>query len=194
VAAVGETAFDLELIPGEFRDAALARLVAGNGEGWLFYTNNMYGLELVWRNFRALRERGLYEQALLTAYQSVRTNTRGQVAEFLFCNADKAKLRSLGAPLPHPGPFRLYRGVAGKGRARNVRGLSWTESFDVAKWFAERFARPDCNLLASPAVFEVTVPESAVLAYLTDRKEEEFIVLLEREMEPRRVWPEKPKR
>jgi len=50
-------------------------------------------------------------------------NSCGQDYEFF--QADRARLRALGDALPGPGPFTLFRGVAGRGAKRRVRGLSW---------------------------------------------------------------------
>jgi hypothetical protein len=84
--------------------------------------------------------------------------------------ADKTKLRAHSDPLPGPGPFTLYRGVAGIGARRGHRGMSWTASFDCAAWFAR------CYSLPAPAVLRVEVEACRVLAYLTGRGEQEFVV------------------
>src|SRR5262249_42963718 len=69
-------------------------------------------LFIVEDNARALKERGLYEEALLHAWTDTRTNHSHLAAlriRSLFDLADKAKLRALGDPLPGPGPFTAYR-------------------------------------------------------------------------------------
>ncbi len=102
--------------------------------------------------------------------------------------ADRKKLRNAGDALPGNGPFTLYRGVAGVGRARHVRGLSWTASLPDAKWFATRYAlgfQSPFACLENPAVYRVVVPADDVLAYLTDREEQEFIVLLPTSKRPK---------
>lgn len=68
------------------------------------------------------------------------------------------------------GPWTLYRGVAGCGKSRWIRGYSWTDSIDRACWFAARFDLP------SPAVFETVCDESRLLAYTNQRGESEYIV------------------
>ena len=101
--------------------------------------------------------------------------------------ADSERLRACGDPLPGHGPFTIFRGVAGRGSARRVRGLSWTGSQERAEWFAQRLAR----ILPNPAVFKVTVSEADVIAYVHSGKqgrgEEEFIVLLPQSSRPVRV-------
>src|SRR5262249_11666432 len=80
---------------------------------------------------------------------------------------------------PGPGPFTLYRGVAGRGRARRVRGISWTADPDTASWFAYRYSGHLfglSNALESPAVFRGIFDEPDILAYINDRNEEDFIV------------------
>jgi hypothetical protein len=78
----------------------------------------------------------------------------------------------------------VYRGVAGRGSARRVRGLSWTFSLEVAAWFAHRgstiFRLPD------PAVYQLIVPEHQVLAYSDGRREGELLVLCDASSRPRR--------
>jgi hypothetical protein len=88
--------------------------------------------------------------------------------------ADRAKFLAAGDELPGPGPFTVYRGVAGCGKARRIRGLSWTLSLQRAAWFANRFR------LADPAVYRLTADDAQVLAYLNTRyrNEEELLILV----------------
>jgi len=98
---------------------------------------------------------------LLDAFISTRSNNRNfglENVRWMFERADRRRLREAGEVLPGHGPFTLYRGVAGVGRARHVRGLSWTDSLECAKWFAQRFG------LQKPAVYRVMVNSSDVLA------------------------------
>ena len=165
-------------IPAAFRPDAVAALDAGNVVGFLVAASNEDSLHLVWRNVAPLRARGLYEAALLEAYAATRTNNRQwpvRVLSELFACADRTRLRVCGDPLPGAGPFTLYRGVAGRGRARRVRGLSWTDDLVQARWYADRSGLLS---LADPAVLQTTVEEAAVLAYVNARKEREFLVLL----------------
>jgi hypothetical protein len=140
----------------------------------------------VYFNREALRERGLYEPALLYAFMTPKINNCGwpvsRLRELLG-NADRDRLRQAGADLPGAGPFTLFRGVAGRGTQRRVRGLSWTLSFEKARWFATRY-----DWLPQPAVYHVVIDAEDVLAYVTDRNEEEFLVWLTPDDKVIRVW------
>jgi hypothetical protein len=142
-------------------DQAIEALVRRDVEGFLSSaTGNEFGIDLLAANVPLLKELGIYERGLLYALIGTRTNNylHQNVIPRLIDESDRTMLRMTGDPLPGAGPFRLYRGVAGHGRARHVRGLSWTASFDCAAWFARRYSLP--------------------LAYLTGRGEQEFVVAL----------------
>jgi hypothetical protein len=129
-------------------------------------------------NNRALLDLGLYEAALLlglTMSQLNNANWNQQSLSWLVSLADRARLRAAGDPLPGPGPFTVYRGVAGPGPARRVRGLSWTLSLPIAAWFARRAS--NTFQLDDPAVYRLTVEDGRVLAYDNNRREEEILVL-----------------
>jgi hypothetical protein len=131
-----------------------------------------YALDLVADNLRPLTARGIYEQCLVIAFTNCRDNNRNWSAsalDYLFNRADRSALRASGDPLPGQGPFRLYRGIAGMGRARRRRGYSWSSSLNVACWFAMRFVLP------SPAVLTAEVKNEDVLAYFADGSEDEFL-------------------
>ncbi len=159
-------------IPAILRKRAVDALDAGDADGFLALANNLHGLDLVTFNAGALRERGLYEAALLWAYVMTRTNwARYRTLELrrLFDAANPTKLLAAGAPLPGRGPFTVYRGVAGRGPARRIRGFSWSGTKERAHWFAERAVTFG---LTEPAVYRAVVKENDVLAYveeLTDR-------------------------
>lgn len=169
---------DLTGIPGVLREQAIDALAARNASGFFLKADNLLSLDLLWRNRCLFASLGIFEAALLDAYQAPRTNCHHVPAtrlRGLFASADRCRLREAGSPLPTPGPFTLFRGVAGNGRARRVRGLSWTSDRAVAEWFA---VRAQLMGLKSPAVYRAVVPTRHVLAYITDREESEFLVLL----------------
>jgi len=146
--------------------------------GFLITAGNEHSMALVSRNIEFLSARGLYEDALLDAFTAPHGNNSGWPAKHLrvlLKLADRDRLRACGDPLPGPGPFTVYRGVAGRGAARRVRGLSWTGDPGRARWFANRSGL--CGL-HDPAVFQMTIPASAVLAYVNEREEQEFLVLV----------------
>ena len=81
-----------------------------------------------------------------------------------------------------------WRGVAGLGARRRVRGFSWTADQDKAKWFADRSGRFG---LANPAVASTTIRrEQDVLAYANRRQEQEYIILSASGGTPREFRPE----
>lgn len=180
---------DLSAIPEVLREMAIDGLLARDPFGFLGRADNMRGLEIVWRNRDLLTSLGFFEAALLRAYEMVRVNTSHfPFARLmaLFRLADRRRLREAGSPQPGPGPFTLYRGVAGVGRARRIRGLSWTSDEKVARGFANRAALMGG---ASPAVLRAVVPTRDVLAFLTDREESEFLVMLSPKVKVERVTP-----
>jgi hypothetical protein len=178
----------LEPIPTKLRGEAVAALAERNVEGFLLLVANDHSLDLVSRNCAVLQRLGIYERALLSAFISARVNhhrwpTRD--LRSLFESTDRRRLRKAGDPLPGRGPFTLYRGVAGRGAARRVRGLSWTASPERAYFFAHRFAAT--SFCPNPAVFRVTVRDKDILAYSNERGEEEFIVFLPPTVHPTRL-------
>jgi hypothetical protein len=177
----------LDLIPPQFHSQAVKAADRGDAGGFLLCVNNMLGPRLLFENTGALQDRGIYEDALLSALRRPRVNLHHVPFELLCLMvklADRTRLRAVGDPLPGPGPFVLYRGVSGNGAARRIRGLSWTDSLKVARWFARRLGLP------GPAVFRAVVPADSVLAYMNDRKEQEFLVLLPPELKLNRVDPD----
>ncbi len=176
-------------IPVDLHEWAREAFEDANPDTFLGLADSMLGLDLVAQNRHAFIQKGIYEEALLIALTSAHLNNHhvsSRLIAYLLRLADRERLRAAGDPLPGKGPFRLYRGVAGKGVARRVRGIHWTGTFDRARWFAERAA--DRMRLDAPAVFEVTVPESEVLAYTSDRSEDEYLVVLSKGLRPKRVW------
>jgi hypothetical protein len=153
---------------------AIESFMNSDPEGFVYSAiNNQHYLALVAVNAAALKRQGIYEKALLRAFTGCRINNRHFTEarlQRLFELADRRELRSAGEPLPHAGPFVIYRGIAGNGRARRPHGFCWTSSLGVACGFALRFSLPN------PTVLTATVDESEVLAYVTSRAEEEFIV------------------
>ena len=182
---------DLSDVPTEYRVAAWNALQQGDAETFLFAAmgpegNEADALSLVWRNRGLLFKLGVFEKALFDAYTGGNTNQRRWpllALQRLFALADRGRLRAAGDPLPGPGPYTLYRGVAGLPHHRRVRGYSWTASFEKAQWFANRFAA----LAGDPQVYRLEVPERAVLAYSNERQEEEFLVKLHAKLRPERV-------
>lgn len=186
---------DLSEIAPVLREMAVDCLVKRDSSGFLVKSEhgNTRHLSIVFANWQLLRSLGIFEEALLDALTSTRTNNRHEQEEIrlLLGCADRKKLRAAGEPLPGRGPHTIYRGVAGRGRARHLRGLSWTLSPGVTGFFAERFAN-----LGTPAVFRTVIPDRDVLAYVNEgdkgRHEQEVFVQLPPtaplEIVPENVW------
>ena len=136
-------------------------------------------LDFVIDHSTELRECGLFERGLLCAWIDAKTNVRNWTRGFtrgVFALCDRDRLLAAGQSLPGPGPFELYRGVAGKGAARRKRGVSWTSSIARARWFAAWYV--DRYKLPDPSVYRTVVEKRDVIAYSNERQEEEFLVLL----------------
>jgi hypothetical protein len=153
---------------------------------------NTHHVRIVFQNIYLLKMLGIFEKALLKALTSTQTNHRHNLSMLhcLFSMADPKKLRAAGKPLRKRGPYTLYRGVAGRGPARHLRGLSWTRSLGVAGWFANRGALMG---LENPAVLRAVIPASCVLASLPDdRDEDEYVVRVPDDLRldriPEGVW------
>jgi hypothetical protein len=141
-----------------------------------FTSGGGWPMQLVEWNHRLLADRGLYEVALAYAFTNSKVGNHHLAMwrlEAMFAKADRARLRDAGEPMPDGERFTLYRGVAGKGAARRVRGYSWTDSKQTAAWFAVCAAWFG---LADPAVYEAVVDRSDVLFFDDSRGEREYVV------------------
>lgn len=174
-------------VPTGQEASAINALFKRDVVGFLIQGDNLLGLDRVFLNLALLKELGIYESTLLHAYISTRTNNYGFSLSsliFLFRLADRGRLRACGDPVPHAGLITLYRGVAGRGAARRVRGLSWTGKIEKAIWFANRAASMG---LQDAAVYEATVPIDCILAYTNSRDEDEYLVALSPSIKTRKL-------
>jgi hypothetical protein len=162
-------------------DLATKAWAEGDGHAFAYAAYSVGGMmHSVIFNWTLLLERGMLPAALITAITGCKFNNR-KCAESLpvwlkMCAKEcgRDSLRAAGAPLPKPEPdglFTVYRGVAGYGRARCLRGVSWTGSLDVACWFACRFPH-----LKNPTVFRARVRPEDIYCRYTARNEDEYIV------------------
>lgn len=168
--------YELALVPHTLVAKANSYLQRRDILGVLCLIGNDLGLEFVTQNVQALKADGLFETALVEAFTACRVNNNSwplPVLRSLFCTiADREKLRLIGPPLLGPGPFRLYRGVAGRGVSRRTAGISWTANLNAACWFAMRFA----DVLHDPAVYEYMADQSEVLCRHNERNEDEYLL------------------
>lgn len=164
---------NLSTFPIENHEQAREAFDEGDALGFIFSAERSLELDAVLHNARSLKERGIFESALLNAYTGCRVNTRlwpMSVLEFLFNQADREKLLAAGDPLPAGESFTVYRGVAGQGPSRRVRSYSWTLDFARAEWFACRF-----DYLPNPTVYQANIRREEVLAFINDQQEQEVI-------------------
>jgi hypothetical protein len=158
------------------------RIMATNFEGWILQ-------EIEWFDKAALAK------AVLAAINMRKgNNCRTPEAEIhsWLRRVGRDQMLAAGDPLPGPGPFVLCRGVAGVGRQRRPRGVSWTDSIDTARWFANRFPR-----LEDPAILTMTIDAEHIYAYDSGRNEREFIVSVPPDVKPSRLiitWPGQPEK
>src|SRR5438067_7507553 len=80
-----------------------------------------------------LRAAGQLERELVTAWRYGTEAMGIGVLHALFRSADRARLVASCDPLPPGAPYTLFRGVRGSGLPR---GLSWTPSLSMARYYA----------------------------------------------------------
>lgn len=170
-----ETAVEniLQFCPAVHHDQVRRALEERDPVRLLISVGNDAALPLVFKVFQELLVLSMFEDCLVEAWLSARVNHAGlsnRRLVGLFSLADRERLRAAADPIPNGSSFRLYRGVAGTGRGRRVRGLAWTSDLERARWFAQRFPLPN------PAVFTAEVERSDVLFYSDDRNESEFVI------------------
>lgn len=169
--------FDLDRIPTGLLGHAHEAIANRSARRLLGLMDNTTTLAFVDDNVEPLLIHGMYEHAFLLGYGGTRTNLAGwpvDVLHELIAYGDWERYRELGDPLPDGDTLTLYRGVSGEGEMRRPNGISWTDSIDVAAWFAMRFA----DTLGSPAVYTVEAKREWVATKIDDRDESEYIVTL----------------
>jgi len=154
-------------------DGAIDDFISGDGAQFAHSAYSTHGmLSLVWANLKLLKQRGIYEPAIVEAYIGCKFNNHNwpiQAIECLFRIGDRGKLLACGETLPGEESFTVYRGIAGERHKRKVRGLSWTSSLDAACWFALRLHLPD------PAVYLAQLLPADIYCCTNERNELEFI-------------------
>lgn len=119
-------------------------------------------------------EQDLVDWYLDSDYDNVREVPVNSLIQ-LFRAFEGSELRACGDPLPSSAEtVEVYRGVAGKGRARRVRGVSWTLSREVAAWFALH-AHAKYGL-TDPDVYVADVNIKDVWLYTEENGEQEVIM------------------
>ena len=75
-----------------------------------------------------------------------------------------------------PNPLTVYRGIATDKGYDEEYGLSWTLNKEVARFFAEDYARRFSKHL-TPIILEQTINKQDIAWVLLERKEEEVVLL-----------------
>jgi hypothetical protein len=145
------------------------------------WANSVQGMDIVLDGWHMLRDAGLLEVAFLDAWSGQKfgfPNWTNAFLEFVFGNLEREKLLNASDPMPPGDSFIVYRGVAGVGRKRRVRGYSWSGDIGIARLFAEIRASRGGGL-PEPAVFSAVIQRQHVLAYINEsgRNEQEFLLL-----------------
>jgi hypothetical protein len=141
------------------QETMASKLALGDVQGWLACDDSDSGMKHVWDNRFVLRTMGLYEHALILAVQCGTWHRRAD-RRAMFDFGSRPALRLAGNPLPPGDRFTVYRGVAGEGHDRLVRGYSWTLDKYVARLFAQLFGGPN------PQLYETMIEERHVLTYI----------------------------
>lgn len=146
--------------------------IEGDASGCFLGESGGTYLRFLWDNAFRLKQRGIYESALVSAYRCSTLGFAGwpnDYVAFLFALADMDKLREAGDPIPPGDSYKLYRGVVGPRKHHRIFP-SWTSDYWTAAWFAVRFK--DKN----PALFQAEVNRQDILFYI-DGSEKEFVVM-----------------
>lgn len=166
------TQLDWYVDPNEVIDA----FIDGDAEGVSTSISRNEALAFVGDNAHALRERGIYEDVMLSAYSGVKHNTSdwdGIDLLMFFEFGDWSKHRDAIPDLQDGGKVTVYRGVSGDGEHRRECGVSWTTDLDTAASFAVKFSH-----LNNPQVLVAEVGRDDVFAYCDDRGEKEYLAYI----------------
>ena len=152
----------------ECRDA----FIQGDASGCFLGESGGTYLRFLWENAFRLKQRDIYESALVCAYRCSTLGFAGwpnDYVAFLFALADMDKLREAGDPIPPAESFTLYRGMSGP-KNHHRPFPSWTSDYWTAAWFAVRFD------VKNPAIYQAEVSREDILFYI-DGSEKEFVVM-----------------
>lgn len=129
-------------------------------------------IQFLHNNIDIFKSQGAFETAVLKLYRRKNGpySTPDDIPTWssFFKQCEKDRLYDKGEPVSFSSAT-VYRGsVIG-----SARSLSWSPDRSRAQWFAERWKDP---ALGGGQVYEVEIPLSALLVYLTDGHEQEMIL------------------
>jgi len=155
------------------------------------WADSNHVLDLVLDNWPVLQKAGLLEEAFVDAWGAQKWGCPNWTPAFcraILAKLDRAAMLRTGDPLPPGDSFIVYRGVAGIGAKRRVRGYSWSADEGIAKSFAE--LRANRFGLPNPAVYSAVIQKEDILTFIdgSNREEREFLLLPHKLSKLRRVW------
>ncbi len=140
--------------------------------GVLCCMDNTMALPFVVDHWWTFWEMLVLEKAVVHAFSMTRTNHHAynqQDIRELLDSCSRRLLKRAGDRLPKGRVHTVYRGVSGRGRPRNVCGLSWTADMNLACWLAARYGLPN------PTVYEARVSRRDIYFCDNGRNEQEFV-------------------
>ena len=156
------------------------------------WADSNHVLDLVLDSWPVLHKAGLLEEGFVEAWGTQKWGCPNWTPAFcrtIFAKFDRGTMLRAGDPLPPGDSFIVYRGVAGIGAKRRVRGYSWSAEKGIAKLFAElrakRFGLPN------PSVYSAVIQKEDILTYIdgSNKDEREFLLLPHKLSKLRCVWP-----
>ena len=154
------------------------------------WADSNHVLDLVLDSWPVLHKAGLLEEGFVEAWGTQKWGCPNWTPAFcrtIFAKFDRGTMLRAGDPLPPGDSFIVYRGVAGIGAKRRVRGYSWSAEEGIAKLFAElrakRFGLPN------PSVYSAVIQKEDILTYIdgSNKDEREFLLLPHKLSKLRRV-------
>ena len=166
-------ALDLTLFPEIAEERAIDAIRNMDAIKFLALAPPEHRLTILYQNQDIIGRCNIMEDAFARAafYYRVGNSQDHAILGSLIPRLNRVRLKKLSSSLPGVGPWTIYRGVAGKGRARRERGYSWTLDHERAQYFAGRSADLD-----SPSILRAVVQEKHILFY-SDIKKDCFVLL-----------------
>jgi len=183
--------FDLSAIPYGLKEQAISALAERDVKTLLGYIDSTELMPFVFDNHLPLLVHDMYEEALISAYVGTKVNLHSwemETLRFIFKLADRARLLNYGDKIPTDLPMVVYRGVSGEGEACRPRGLSWTSSFEKAKWFALFPEQRYGKVFANCGVFKTTICIDNLYFFINERTEEEYVCDIQEEHAIELCW------
>lgn len=193
---------NLRTVPEKNHESTKEDLISKEPQDFVMNAYLGAGLQLISDNSDELIKFGIFEAALIFAYQlytpikvsfdpilddsyhlpiELYYATKQYSRHFiygLFQKANREKMIKAGDEIPQRAEFTLYRGVCNCKDMDTIRGISWTEAIDIAKNYAYLiYSRED---QIDPGVFKIEISQELILCKLKGLSEEEYLVDIDR--------------